>query len=142
MENRIGKQVGRNKYMLFVYLIALVPRVILSLYAIPMRVTSDELSTLAVAAHFAGYNWTESTSIAGYYGTGFSVLYTPLFLLIDDPVLLYRSLVFVQSMLISAVAPIAYYIMNKYFKIREKIYLLCRICSKFVFDGSYKCIYL
>lgn len=119
------KEKGRYLRLLFLFLIALVPRVIL-IFAVetPLRTPMDELSTMSVAAHMAGLSWTSAVDYGNhYYGGGMTILMTPLFRLIKDPVLLYRSCLVFCAVLQSLVAPIAYHILSRYMGVKKKAYL-------------------
>ena len=74
------------------FLVAWIPRVILCMQTVPVRTLSDELATISGAAYFAGLDWSAVISNAGYYGSGFSALFAPLFLLTDNPFVIYKGM--------------------------------------------------
>ncbi len=92
----------------------------------------DELGTLASGAYFAGYDWRsvmQSPSNYGsgvnYYGGGFGVIFTPLFLLIRNrPYFLYQCILSVCAVLQSIPAVLSYRMLKSHFGIEN---LKCRI---------------
>ncbi len=71
MTNR-EKRVDILSYLIII-LICLIPRVVLALYAIPVRTPSDEFSTMFFSSYLAGYDWTDVESYANYYGFGMNL---------------------------------------------------------------------
>ena len=56
----------------------------------------DELGAISGAAYIAGYNWGGIWSAAAtYYGVIPGLIFTPLFLTIKDPIILYQAMLFV-----------------------------------------------
>lgn len=113
----------KYKYQIFAFLFAFVPRLLLNLYALPLRTLSDELATLAGGAFFGGKDWSGIVSEAGYYGFGFTTLFAPLFNISDEPILIYRLILIVESLMQALVALIAFYLLKRYFKIENKGFL-------------------
>ena len=111
--------------MLLLFLIAMVPRVILIFTVTdPLRTPMDELSTMSAAAHMAGLEWTAAVEYGNhYYGGGMTILMTPLFKLITDPVMLYRACLVFCAVLQSLAAPIAYHILSRYMRVKKNAYL-------------------
>lgn len=125
-----------KKYdLLLVFLIALIPRLIcIVLFSSPMRTPMDEMSTIATGAYFAGKDWTALTSFAKYYyGGGFTILFAPLFYLTNNAAVIYTTMLVVCAVLQSISAPISYYIMKKYLKVDNRVYL---------FIGSIACSFM
>ncbi|MCD7957379.1 MAG: hypothetical protein LUG93_16870 [Lachnospiraceae bacterium] len=108
----------------FVFIVALLPRLFLSMQMFPVRTISDETATISTGAFFAGLDWSGVISRAGYYGGGFSVLLAPIFRLTDDPVIIYRAALILASVIQSLAAPISYHLMKKYFSVKNKAFLL------------------
>lgn len=82
---------------------------------------SDEIGTLGNAAALSGYNW--ETLLRGngaYYKYGQSLLYFPLFLILDDSSMIFKGVEIVNAFLISGVTPISYILINKCFQVRKK----------------------
>lgn len=109
---------------LFVFIIALLPRLFFSMQMFPVRTISDETATISTGAFFAGLDWSGVVSLAGYYGGGFSILLAPIFRLTDDPIIIYRAALVLVSVLQSLAAPISYHLMKKYFFVENQVFLL------------------
>lgn len=116
-----------------VFLIALLPKLVISLTAVPMKTFSDEVATITSAAYLAGYDWSSVVSHAGYYGQGFHFIFAPLFMITDNPVIIYRVVLSVYAVLQAMVAPISYHLMKKYYKLTKK---------EFMIPASIACSYL
>lgn len=108
---------NKDKNIWITFLASLAPRIIFIIFALPMRVPSDEISTLAGAAYLAGLDWQNATKLAGYYGVGFTSIFAPLLGSGLDSITVYRIILVVLSILQSLIAPIAYIIMKNYFKV-------------------------
>ena len=76
----------------------------------------DEVGTMANAAYMTGYNWSECIQATGNhnYKIGMPIFYIPAFLLIKDPFILYRVLVFTGCIFVSFVPVFAYTIIRKH----------------------------
>lgn len=125
----------KKDWLLYVtiFLIALLPKLMISLTAIPMKTFSDEVATITSAAYLAGYDWSSVVSHAGYYGQGFHFIFAPLFMITDNPVIIYRVVLSVYAVLQALVAPISYHLMKKYYKLEKK---------EFMIPASIACSYL
>lgn len=121
--------------MLLVFCIVFIVRLIfIALYAMPLRTPMDELCTISTGVYFGGKDWTALTSFSKYYyGGGFTIMFAPLFKMIESPFAIYKIMLSVCAVLQSISAPISYYILNKCLKINNKIYLfLAAITSSFM----------
>ena len=105
--------------LVFCFLIALLPRVYVSLQTLPVRTISDEVAAMSAGAYFAGYDWSEVIQNAGYYGTGFFGLFFGVFKLTDNPVIIYRTVLVVCALVQASVVFIAYYLIKYIFKIDD-----------------------
>lgn len=47
-------------------------------------INSDEFSAIAVPAYLAGHDWSATVSMGSFHGWGFTVLFTPFFMLFDN----------------------------------------------------------
>lgn len=122
---------GRYKYQFTLFFIAVVPRIILNIFAYPVRTGSDEIATISNGAFFAGYDWSEVVSHAGYYGSGMTILFSPLIRFIKDSVWLYRTMLICESVFYGISALICNYIMLKIIGIKDKKYccLVSGVCT-------------
>lgn len=81
---------------------------------------ADEIGTIASAAYFAGYQWTDVISDTLYYGFGYSMLVAPVFRLFENPAVIHQALLFVNNLLIGLCGVFAYKILTSYFGIRNR----------------------
>lgn len=71
--------------------------------------STDEIGVVASAAFFSGYDWSGVfNKIQSYYGFGQALFYLLPVRLIDDPVLLYRVMLFICSVTASLIPVVAY----------------------------------
>lgn len=135
MSKGAGRVKKKNYYILAAFLIALLPRMIFLGKTYPMSITGDESFLFMPAAEWAGYDWSGLEGLYRYYGYGFIVFLTPLFRLIDDPVLLYRIMVFLMILCQAAAAPISYHIMTQFFSMKDSAMtmFISIACSYLVF---------
>lgn len=115
------------------FLMSFLPRFYISMKALPVRTISDEVASMAVAAYYAGYNWSDVVQNAGYYGTGFFGLFFWVFKLTDDPVLIYRVILCGCSMAQALVAVICAIMARQLFNIKNSLFIclisiLCSFC--------------
>src|SRR5699024_5766228 len=114
----------RNLWIpIMIFLLATLPRVIFCLVMIPVGVLSDETATISGGAYLAGYDWSQVIQHAGYYGTGFTALMAPLFMVTDDPVIIYRGIGMACAVLQGASSLIVYRIFTKYFSIEKILFV-------------------
>lgn len=81
-----------------------------SLYA--PWVNNDEIGYWGSAAYFAGYNWSEILKYGAYYSYGYGFMLFPLFILFEDPVMLYRAAIILNIIFMIIVFLIAYRIVR------------------------------
>lgn len=112
----------KNKFIIITFFAALIPRLILAFYCYPLRTLSDETGTLASAIYFSGAHSYRVLPQAGYYGQGMSVLFLPLFLLVDNPVILYRILSGICGLFLSVIVFIAYSLAKKLMPGRPELF--------------------
>jgi hypothetical protein len=136
MKNEVMKNNGEKRgRKLLLFCAVLLPRLILILlFAGVFRTSMDEMSTISTGAYFGGKDWTALTTYARfYYGGGFTILFAPLFRLLEDSRLIYLIMLSVCAILQSISAPISYHIMKKYLKItNEKFLVAGSIASSFM----------
>lgn len=78
----------------------------------------DEINTLAIPAILSGDKW--NLNGYAYYGWGGVIFYYPLFKLIKDPILLYQSIVILNSILLSIIPCTIYIILEKFFEVNNR----------------------
>lgn len=123
-----------SKETIIVFLICFLPRVIGTFSMQLMSYEVDELSTISTAAIMAGYDWSKSLADSTfYYGGGMTVLFTPLFLLLRNPNIIYHIMLITMCFLQSLTGVIAFLISQKYFKIVNiKISMLIAVASSYM----------
>ena len=99
----------------------------------------DEVGILANSAYVSGYDWTETTYTMGgfYYKYGISLLYAPLFKLIEDPYILYKALLAVNVFLYAFVPVIAYTVQRKHLHIKRLVSFIFAFSS-----GTIPCCFI
>lgn len=117
------KMTNGKKMCLLCFLIALLPRLIFLKWAYPLNIPADEFSMYLPVAKILGWDWSSMIESPLYYGYGFILLLTPLFKWINDPVILYRTIVAIMAVAQALTAPIAYYIVKHFFKVERKIFV-------------------
>ena len=70
------------------------------IYAEKLPFLGDEIGYLSSAAYFSGHDWSGVISTIPYYGYGYGILLTPLFLIFKDPVLLYSAVLTLNIILL------------------------------------------
>ena len=106
-----------NKYIIIYFLLAFLPKFILVQFMQPLGVPLDESATLALPAYLVGYDWSYLMGKTRYYyGYGMSVLFTPLFLMIKNPTMLYRAVLTACALLQSIPGFIAFYLLETFFR--------------------------
>ena len=107
-----------------VFLLAFFPKAILCFFMHPISVLSDEVATIAGATLLTSSDWSSVISHAGYYGTGMSIFAAPLFWFTKDPIVIYRGIGLLCTLMQSITAVIGYSILTKYFKIKNQMVLI------------------
>lgn len=131
--NRLQEK-QRNRFeALLCFILALLPKLYLSLSALPVRTISDEVATMAASAYYAGFDWSMVVQNAGYYGTGFFGLFFWVYKLIENPLIIYRTILVFCALMQALVAVISYYFMRNVFQIKSSLFictssLVCSFC--------------
>lgn len=125
-------KLGRYKYIIIVFLIATLPRIVLAVLGMPLKTRADEFGTIAGASILGGFDWSYLLSQTAYYGFGLTIWFGPLFRVIQDPILIYKVMLIVLGILQGAVSIIAYNILKNYLRITdEKKLCLISIISSY-----------
>lgn len=101
-------------FLLINFVVALNVKIILTV--------PDEVNTLAIPAALTGEYWNllKINFMNIYYGWGGAILYYPLFVIIKEPIILYRSIIMLNSLFLSIIPCIVYIILEKYFQITNR----------------------
>lgn len=120
------KSIQESRVIGFVaFLVVFVFQIILNRGVLCMRSLPDELGAVAFSADLAGYDWGfVLTHPSYYYGSGTFFLTYPFFVLIKNPVTLYKCLLGVAAFLHSCPAYIACRILQKYYKVTDNALLI------------------
>lgn len=110
------RKVLLKKYIkVFLWISVLIfPKMLIVLQQNPIRI-SDEVGTLAATAYFAGMDWSDIWGMVSYYGTGYHILFIPLFKITSDPYIIYRIILFSYVILETIVGIIVFFIIKRYF---------------------------
>ncbi|MDE6024111.1 MAG: hypothetical protein K2G45_01515 [Lachnospiraceae bacterium] len=85
-----------------------------------LRIMKDDISMMFLPAKLAGYNWPNVLDIAMYYGTGYYVLFTPLFKWIKDPILLYNVIIDINIGVVACCGVVLHYLLCGVLKYKDK----------------------
>lgn len=116
-----------------IWLICFLPRVVVNMQVPLISIVSDEVSTMSAATMFTNMDWRSVISNAGYYGGGFTILFTPLFVLIEDSVLLYHIMIHIFAAVQAFVGVLAYIIIKRHTEITlVKYQVLLSVVASFL----------
>lgn len=120
-------------YLIGLFFIFNMPQLFMTFSMTPGLATAqDEFSTIYNAAYFAGNDWAAiGKAHSGYYGYGFLILFTPLFWIFKDGLVIYRIILFCCHMLPLGSTIICYKILKKY---------CCNIPKSLLFIISIACV--
>ncbi len=121
----------KAEYIISVLIFAVPRFFMIYTHAYPLRVTGDELFLFWLPAKLAGLDWSGCMENYRYYGWGFNILLTPLFLVIDNPVVLYKIVLSIVVLVQCLIPIICIYILRRYFSSVDckKNILITVICS-------------
>lgn len=119
-----------NLHLYALFILVFLIKTFIAIIQNPIQV-SDEVWTLAPLALLSGKEWPFVFSTYVYYGPGFVILLLPLFILIENPFVLYRSLL-VASVLCEAISSlIIFRICVKHLKLETKYSFLVSLALSF-----------
>lgn len=105
-----------NRNLFIIWMIFLLLNIVVAVQLKVLTILPDELNTLGISAYLSGSDWSAIISnYKNYYGYGQAILYTPLFILIKDNIILYKAIIIVNSILVSFIPVIAYKLLYEYF---------------------------
>lgn len=78
--------------------------------------TPDEMGPIAIAALWAGQDWSSLMAHCAYYSYGYSILLYPLFVIFKSGTLFYRAAIVLNAVLVAATIPVSYTIGKKIFR--------------------------
>lgn len=128
----------RYKYQLIIFWAIVVVKTIfnLSLSTLVQVTGADEFGTIAGASYFAGLDWSNVVSHISYYGFGYSVLMAPIFLITDNPVVIFQCMIGLNTFCLAVTGIIAFNIMNDIFKIENKAFSVITAFASALYFGA------
>ncbi len=135
------KKNSNIKSYIIIFIVAFLPRIILCASGKMGFWPSDETATIAGAAALAGLDWTEVVSKAGYYGQGFYSLFAPLFIITDNPFIIYKVMAVTCAILQGLTAYMAYYCIGKIGDIDEKVKVIISISASYMLNTEASILY-
>lgn len=118
----------KNIICLFIVeMIIMIPKMIISMKAMPVVDIRDEVAMLKVPAYIAGFDWSKSTGDASYYGFGYYFLFFPLFMIKMDIISLYRFILIITSLIECIIPAIIFRILDNFsqeFKCLDKVLIV------------------
>lgn len=121
--NHAGKQSNYSdtRMMWFLFLITFAVTAILG-SVLNVACVLDESGTVANAAYIAGYNWHDWVGATGnyYYKYGSALPYIPIFLIFNNPYIIYKLILAVNAVLISIVPVCAYRVLRTHLEVTDK----------------------
>lgn len=88
---------------------------------ITMRTVSDNLGIFTGAVRLAGYAWETFESASHYYGQGYYILFAPLFMLTENPFIIWGTIITVNAVVRALAGCMAYTISYKYLNLGRGI---------------------
>lgn len=113
---------------LFLFLTALIPHAVIAIRMNMPFISTDEIGVVGSAAWFVGEDWSEVIKRISYYGYGQALLYIPVFMITDNPLLRYKLMGIENAFLVAMMPVIVYYISIKYLKIEKGLSLVIALC--------------
>lgn len=102
---------------------------------------ADEVYSISGAAFFAGYDWSNYMQLHKFYNFGYTMLLAPLYKIFNDPVAIYRGMLFVNVLLFAAMFFVIYYIARKHFQLNKStsiaVTFICSFNSIILFFKSF-----
>lgn len=87
-----------------------------------MSLIADEMGMLLPAASLAGRDWSGITPLFDYYGFGYSVLFIPIFLITNNPYVIYWSIMVIGAAVLSLATVIGYHMLKEYLNVKDDLY--------------------
>ena len=128
------KQTINRKNLIIVFLVCFLYNFLSFLRAYYLRLYPDDIGVLMGAAHLAGLNWSGISDFVGYYGQAYYIIFTPLFLITNNPYIIFITIQLVSVVLTGLTGVIIYRCSVLYFRLNDDIYtiLLSALCTTFI----------
>lgn len=85
--------------------------------------TPDEMGPIAIAAFWAGQDWSSLMAHCAYYSYGYSILLYPLFIIFKSGTLFYRAAIVLNAVMVAATIPVSFLTGKKMFRGISPLYL-------------------
>ncbi len=125
---------GDRGVMFILYAFSVVVNALMTMCMELPAVFPEEISAAGIAAFYSGKNWADTLGQIGVRG-GYiqSLLYTPLFLVFDNPYVLYKAMLVVNALIVSFIPLISYHLATKLGveRVRQKL-LAALSCGMYV----------
>lgn len=116
---------NKSKEIFIIWFLYLILNLAVALTVQCACIIPDELNLLSVSAYLSGQNWqSASSSYTNYYGYLQSILYVPLFLIFKDGIILFKSIICLNSIIVSFIPLFCYKILKNTFKVENKPVLI------------------
>ena len=115
------KKYEKIKIAIIIWLICFIPRLLVNVQVPFISMISDEISSMSAATIGSGLEWKNVVGNAGYYGGGFTILFTPLFSVIDNPIVLYHVMINICAALQAFIGVLAYIIIIRHTEVKSQI---------------------
>lgn len=96
----------------------------------------DEIGTIAGASYIAGLDWSALISQTAYYGFGYSMFMAPIFLITDNPEVIFQVMIGFNTICLGLCGIIAFNIMDGIFKIQNKVYSALTAFASAMYFGA------
>lgn len=135
MNNRKGiNKIGKWIYFLCFFLCVFINCLDLN-RSFEMKLVSDNIGSLVLPATLAGRDWSGllDGGIA-YYGWGYYILFTPVFVLTHNPSIIYTVVCAINIIVLGLISVLIFHIATKFLSLDKSVYavMLAVICSGYV----------
>ena len=124
--------------LLMVLLATIAIRIPSFLQTIQINNAGDFIGSFFIAARIAGLDWSGVSATTSYYGQGYYALLSPVFMLTDDPYLIWLLLLLVNSILVTLFSIIIYSISVIFCKLPDKLptVFIAAYCASTIYAES------
>ncbi len=121
VENSIVQNRWKNRYLIGATVLVAIVLLVMA-WQLTVPVISDETTTMANAAWLCGYDWhLMVTSLGGaYYRFGQALLTVPFFAFLNDPDMIYRLCMVLQTLIQASTVPVVYVICVRHLSVKSE----------------------
>ena len=126
-----------NKLNLFLTVfITFIFRIIPLMRTFAFSAVSDDVGTLFLAVRLAGFNWSDMSTDFHFYGQGYYAFFAPIFMLTDNPYIIWLSIILINIILVSIFSIVIYAIAVIYCRLPDKIPTILIVVFFSIFSGA------